>query len=213
MVKRTMASRPNPGKHARSTLDAFRSLRDARIAIFHPHDNNRDTLVQQLQRIGCQTACLWPPPADLPENTDIVLFLLNAEASAKKKLSWLTPSSEIPMIGMVEYENPTILDTALELGCHGILVSPIQAKGILATLIVTIQHFKKVRTLSKRNQRLEEKLQAVNEISAAQAVIARAKNISATDAYKVMREQAMLKRVTIEEIARAILHADGLLNH
>ncbi|MDP8567169.1 ANTAR domain-containing response regulator [Methylophilus aquaticus] len=209
----TVPQRPNSSKQQRTTLDAFRSLRDARIAIFHPQDSHRDTLVQQLQRIGCQTACLWPPPADLPENTDIILFLLNAEASAKKKLSWLTPSSDIPMIGIVEYENPTILDTALALGCHGILVSPVQAKGILTTLIVSIQHFRNVRTLSKRNQRLEEKLQAVNEVSAAQAVIARAKGISAADAYKVMREQAMLKRVTIEEIARAILHADGLLNH
>lgn len=208
-----MASTAKNSKKQRSTLDAFRSLRDARIAIFHPQDSNRDTLVQQLQRIGCQTACLWPPPSALPENTDIVLFLLNAEASAKKKLPWLNTVSSIPIIGMVEYENPTILDTALELGCHGILVSPIQAKGILTTLIVTIQHFQTVRTLSKRNQRLEEKLQAVNEISAAQAVIARAKGISSAEAYKVMRAQAMLKRVTIEEIARAILHADGLLNH
>lgn len=208
-----MANRPNSHKSQRSTLDAFRSLRDARVAIFHPQDSNRDTLVQQLQRIGCQTACQWPPPVELPENTDMVLFLLNAEASAKRKLSWLHPSSAIPMIGMVEYENPTILDTALELGCHGVLVSPVQAKGILATLIVTIQHFRKVQQLNKRNQRLEEKLQSVNEVSAAQVAIARARGINPAEAYKVMREQAMLKRVTIEEIARAILHADGLLNH
>ena len=112
---------------------------------------------------------------------------------------------------MIEYENPTILDTATTLGCHGILVSPTPPHGILSTLIMAIHHFHEVRTLQKRNQRLEQKLQAANEISAAQAILARARGISAIAAYKLMREQAMLKRVTVEEIARAIVHAEGTL--
>ncbi|MCB5191233.1 ANTAR domain-containing protein [Methylobacillus arboreus] len=202
----------SPGKSQRSTLDLFRGLRNARIMIFHPKDENRDTLVQQLQRIGCQALTMWPPLAELPENTDIVFFLLNAEASAKKKPAWLGPSSPIPLIGIVEYENPTTLDTATSLGSHGILVSPIHASGILATLILAIHHFQEIKTLTKRNQRLEQKLQAANQISAAQAILVRTRNISITEAYKVMREQAMLKRTTIEEIARAIIHADGILS-
>lgn len=207
-----MASNGKSSSRQRSTLDLFRSLRNARIAIFHPKDENRDILVQQLLRIGCQTVTLWPPLAELPENTDIVFFLLNAEASAKKKLPWLNPASAIPLIGIVEYENPTILDTATSLGCHGILVSPVHANGILSTLIMAIHHCQEIKALNKRNQRLEQKLQAANQISAAQTILARTRNISAIEAYKAMREQAMLKRVTIEEIARAILHADGILH-
>lgn len=196
---------------SRSTLELFRQLRQSRMTIFHPRDEKCSTLIQQLQRIGCQTVSLWPPTAELPEKTDLVIFLLNAEASNRKKLPWLMPDSPIPLIGMIEYENPTILDTATTLGCHGILVSPTQPHGILSTLIMTIHHFHEVRTLQKRNQRLEQKLQAANEISAAQAILARARGISAIAAYKLMREQAMLKRVTVEEIARAIVHAEGTL--
>ncbi|ABE48731.1 MULTISPECIES: ANTAR domain-containing response regulator [Methylobacillus] len=207
-----MASHSKSSVRQRSTLDLFRNLRNARVAIFHPKDDNRDILVQQLQRIGCQTVTIWPPLADLPEGTDIVFFLLNAEASDKKKLAWLTPASAIPLIGIVEYENPTILDTATSLGCHGILVSPVHHNGILSTLIMAIHHCQQLRLLNKRNQRLEQKLQASNQISAAQAVLARTRDIGAVEAYKIMREQAMLKRVPIEEIARAILHADGILH-
>lgn len=196
---------------SRSTLELFRQLRQSRITLFHPRDEKSHALAQQLERIGCQTTLLWPPTAGLPEKTDLVIFLLNAEAGNKKKLPWLTSDSAIPLIGMIEYENPTILDTATSLGCHGILVSPAQAHGILSTLIMAIHHFHELRALQKRNQRLEQKLQAANEISAAQAILARARGISAIDAYKVMREQAMLKRVTVEDIARAIVHAEGAL--
>ena len=33
-----------------------------------------------------------------------------------------------------------------------------------------------------------------------------------SEAYRVIREQAMAKRVATEEIARAIIHADGILS-
>jgi two-component system, response regulator PdtaR len=204
-----LASKNTSG--SRSTLELFRQLRQSRITIFHPKDEKCTALVQQLQRIGCQTVALWPPTSELPDKTDLVIFMLNAEAGSRRKLPWLTPDSSIPLIGMIEYENPTILDTATTLGCHGILVSPTQAHGILSSLIMAIHHFHEVRVLQKRNQRLEQKLQAANEISTAQAILARARGISAIDAYKVMREQAMLKRVTVEEIARAIVHAEGAL--
>lgn len=202
-----------PASAQRSTLELFRHLRHACITIFHPEDQNREVLVQQLHRIGCQTVALWPPIPQLPADTELVIFLLDAEASAKKKLPWLTPDSAIPLIGVLDYENPTTLETATALGCHGMLVRPLQAKGLLSTLILTMHHCQKLKTLRKRNQRLEEKLQAAGEISAAQAMLAHARGISATEAYKVLREQAMLKRVTVEDIARALLQTDGLLSN
>ncbi len=212
----TPATPQRPTKSAsaqRSTLELFRHLRHACITIFHPEDQNREVLVQQLHRIGCQTVALWPPIPQLPADTELVIFLLDAEASAKKKLPWLTPDSAIPLIGVLDYENPTTLETATALGCHGMLVRPLQAKGLLSTLILTMHHCQQLKTLRKRNQRLEEKLQAAGEISAAQAMLAHARGISATEAYKVLREQAMLKRVTVEDIARALLQTDGLLSN
>lgn len=212
----TPASSQRPAKPAssqRSTLELFRHLRHACITIFHPEDQNREVLVQQLHRIGCQTFTMWPPSPQLPAETELVIFLLDADASAKKKLPWLTPDSSIPLIGVLDYENPTTLETATALGCHGILVRPLQAKGLLSTVILTMHHSQQLKTLRKRNQRLEEKLQAAGEISAAQAMLAHARGISATEAYKILREQAMLKRVTVEDIARALLQTDGLMSN
>lgn len=39
------------------------------------------------------------------------------------------------------------------------------------------------------------------------------RGLSEVDAYRVMREQAMAKRVTIEEIAGAIVNANEILSY
>ena len=40
----------------------------------------------------------------------------------------------------------------------------------------------------------------------------RTRGVSDAEAYKIIREQAMSKRVATEEIARAIIHADEILS-
>ena len=46
----------------------------------------------------------------------------------------------------------------------------------------------------------------------AKAILVRTRKVSDSEAYRVIREQAMTKRVATEEIARAIIHADGILS-
>jgi AmiR/NasT family two-component response regulator len=41
----------------------------------------------------------------------------------------------------------------------------------------------------------------------------RTRNVSDTEAYRLIREQAMSKRVGTEEIANAIIQADAVLNY
>ena len=53
----------------------------------------------------------------------------------------------------------------------------------------------------------------VNQISQAKAILARTHNVSDEHAYRIMREQAMKKRVATEEIARAIINANDVLSY
>ena len=66
--------------------------------------------------------------------------------------------------------------------------------------------------LRRRVGRLEQKLLCANQISEAKAILVRTRNISDEEAYRVIREQAMSKRIATEDIARAIIHADGILS-
>ena len=60
--------------------------------------------------------------------------------------------------------------------------------------------------------RLEQKLQAANQIHDAKAILMRTRGVNNTEAYRIIREQAMSKRVATEDIARAIIHANEILS-
>ena len=68
------------------------------------------------------------------------------------------------------------------------------------------------RELRRRATRLEQKLVSANQISEAKAILVRTRHVSDSEAYRVIREQAMSKRVATEEIARAIINANGILS-
>ena len=92
------------------------------------------------------------------------------------------------------------------------LVSPLRAAGILTSLAVARHTHADLHEARRRNARLEQKLLSANEISEAKAILVRTRHVSDTEAYRVIREQAMAKRVATEEIARAIIHADSILS-
>lgn len=51
----------------------------------------------------------------------------------------------------------------------------------------------------------------MNQISEAKSIIMRTRSVSDAEAYRILREQAMSKRIAIEEIARSIINANAIL--
>lgn len=125
------------------------------------------------------------------------------------KCSWMGGEPQIPVIAVINYENPTIVDAALHMGARAVITCPVRSSGILSSLVLAKQLTEEMRTYRRRMERLEQKLLSANQISQAKAILMRTRNVSDADAYRIIREQAMGKRVPTEEIARAIIHADG----
>ena len=199
------------GRVQRSTPDLLRNLRNSRVMVFHPRDSDGELLVQQLQRIGCQVLTMWPPLPELPESVD-VLFCAVQPDQAAVSCTWMGAETAIPVIAIINYENPTVVDAALRMGAVAVLVSPVRSAGILSTLAMAKHAHAERRELSRRALRLEQKLASVNTVSEAKAILVRTRQVTDSEAYRVMREQAMSKRVPVEEIAQAIIHADGILS-
>ena len=99
------------------------------------------------------------------------------------------------------------------------LVSPLRSAGILSSLALALalalakQAQAEWRELRRRITRLEQKLQSANQISEAKAILVRTGQVSDDEAYRIIREQAMRIRLATEDIARAIIHANGVLSH
>ena len=211
LLNRQDPEREEAGRAQRTTPDLLRNLRNLRIMVFHPRDADGEMLTQQLQRIGCQVTTLWPPLPELPETADAVFCSVRPDHAAFK-CSWMSVESLVPMIAVINYENPTIVDAALHMGARAVITSPVRSLGILSSLALAKQLTEELRGCRKRIERLEQKMLNANQISQAKTILIRTRNVSDDEAYRIIREQAMSKRVFTEDIARAIIHADGILS-
>jgi AmiR/NasT family two-component response regulator len=200
------------GRVQRSTPDLLRNLRNTRVVVFHPKDADGEMLVQQLERIGCQVISLWPPLPELPDTVDVVFCAVRPDHAAMR-CAWMGGEPPVPVIAVINYENPTVVDAALRLGARAVLVSPLRSAGILSSLALAKQAQAEWRELRRRITRLEQKLLSANQISEAKAILVRTRQVSDDEAYRIIREQAMSKRLATEDIARAIIHANGVLSH
>ena len=204
-----MAPDPRP-RASRPTPSPLRDLRSLKVAVFHPDDADGVQLTQQLQRIGCQVQAFWPPMPVLPAGLDVV-FLAVRPDSIDFGYEWARGDECPTVIAVLTYENPTIVEAALHLGATAVLPSPVRSFGLLSTLVVARQADLANKAQAKRVRKLEAKMLGVRRIAEAKEILMRTRQVSESEAYDLIRDQAMTKRVTTEEIAAAIINANEIL--
>ena len=195
----------------REAPQILRDLRSLRVCVFHPRDQDGQGLTRQLERIGCQVQAFWPPLPDLPEGTDVVFLALSPDMLSAD-FAWCQREDTPPIIAVITYENPTLIEAVLRLGAIATVASPVRSFGLLSVLVLARDWHDTVKKQQKRITQLEAKLRGARQIAEAQEILCTKHGISKEEAYHVIREQAMQKRVTAEEIARSIINANEILS-
>lgn len=188
----------------------LRDLRSLRVCVFHPRDQDGADLTRQLERIGCQVQAFWPPLLELPQGVDVIFMALSPDM-ADADFSWCQSDDGVPVIAVIAYENPTVIEAVLRLGAIATVASPVRSFGLLPVLVLARELYDSMRKQTKRIAQLEAKLLGVRQIGEAQEILCVQHAISKEEAYRVIREQAMQKRVTAEEIAKSIINANDIL--
>jgi AmiR/NasT family two-component response regulator len=116
------------------------------------------------------------------------------------------------VIAIIAYENPTLIEAVLRLGAIATVASPVRSFGLLSVLVLARDWHGTVKKQQKRITQLESKLRGARQIAEAQEILCAQHGISKEEAYRVIRDQAMQKRVTAEEIARSIINANEILS-
>ncbi len=197
-------------KNTNGTPRALRELRSLRVTVFHPDDQDGQELIGQLQRIGCQVKAFWPPLEKLPDEADLVFLAVRPEALSVD-LPWLRRETPPPVIAVVTYENPVIVEAVLRLNAYGVIASPVKSFGLLTSIVVAVNQADNAKGRDKYVVRLEQRLAAQRKIAKAKVILMQSRNISEDEAYNMIRNQAMSRRVTTEEIADAVIKANELL--
>lgn len=180
------------------------------MAVFHSDDKEREELTRHLQRFGCEVYACWPPRPDLAPETDMVFLSIVPNGIIPK---WaLNRDIDGPaLVAIVNYESPTVIESVLKLGAENVVTSPVKVFGLLATLVLSRQIRERRRLLHKNIQRLEEKIAGVRNVTEAKTILMRCRRIPEAEAYRFLREQAMARRVTVEQMAIMIIEARKVL--
>ena len=191
----------------------LKNLREISVAVIHPPDEDGKMILDQLARIGCRNALMWPPPEALPSKFDVAFVGLFFDHQDEVKA--MLRRSEPPgptIIGVVNYENPAMLELLLDVNATAATSKPVKGFGVLTNLVVAraIWH----QQLADKDQiaRLEKKIKGQKTVAKAKSILMDMHGLSERDAHNVLREQAMSKRIPIDEMAQAIITASELLS-
>ncbi|WP_371347683.1 ANTAR domain-containing response regulator [Ancylobacter sp. IITR112] len=193
-------------------MQVLKDVRGLRVEVIHPPDEERAQLVDHLRRIGCAVGLTWPVPAEWPAEADVVLLAIEPEARpALARLLKADAARRPTLIAIVGYENPATLQLVLESGAVAVVERPIRPFGLLTTLTLARTLWLEREEARKRLARLEQKLAGLQTIQRAKSILMENLGLSEEDAHQSLRRQAMDKRVPMEDMAAALIHASELL--
>lgn len=177
------------------------NFRGLRALVVHGDDVNRETLVSVLGRLGLEVSVLAPdmlsaeglPPAD------ILLF------DADEDVLGPCPGrqgAEVPTIALIGHEAPSRLARVVAHRCDSHILKPIRTTGVFTALLLAVNgHHRRLRS-ERELDALRQRLSGRREVMKA---VLRLMSLTGCDedaAYERLRQEAMNRRVPIEDVAR-----------
>lgn len=197
-----------------SSSQILNNIRSLRSLVVHPPDSHAEELVAHLSRIGCRTEARWPPPESLPAHVDIVFLEVRETVPEPVERMLADSGSDRPtLVGLAGYENPSVLQSVLDLRVEAVITKPLRPYGVLTSLVMARRIWEERRRLDKKIEKLDEKVKNQQKVTRAKFILMNLHKISEEEAYRRIRSQAMAKRTTTVEIAQAIINADGILGN
>lgn len=181
-------------------------LRQAKILVIHPRDDDGAALVDHLKRLGCEVKAVWPAPAAIPADTDAV-FVQVGETTVED-LATLLETASTAVIAIVTYESPTSLKAVIDLNAHGVLTKPLRQLGVLTQFALARYRFSYETRLANKVKKLEETMKGRRTIEKAVKVLTAMNGLDEEAAYKQIRDQATAKRVAVVSVAEGIIAAN-----
>lgn len=195
-------------------IQIIKDLRGLKIQVIHPPDPDGVSLVEHLRRIGCMAEAQWPIPDTFAPGIDVAMLAIDHEGRDRiGKLLRGAGANGPTILAIVSYEDPSTLQMVLESEALAVIERPIRPFGVLSSLAIARSLHLEREQGRRRVRKLERKLAGIQTMQRAKEVLMSSRALSEEEAYKLIREQAMAKRVPMEEMAKAILQANDVLTY
>lgn len=188
----------------------YEDLRSICVAVVYPPGEDRDVVVQQLQRIGCRLKVVWPFPPEPPKHADVIFFWVFQELEGNS--TWTATSVNAALVALSDYESPTTLKLLLNTQAHGVITKPFRSAGILSTLVLARSSQGFQERLQGKIDKLETTMKSRRQIEKAIRMLVDNQGMTEAKAYEHMRARATSLRVTVGEVALMLIEAQEAMD-
>ncbi len=193
----------------RKGREFFKDFRGLEFLVVVPFDEDGNNISRELRRLGGVVKQLWPAPAPLPTEGEILICELFPDIA--ECTSWLPGNSPLPFILHVPRNREIDFREIRNCAPHGLLYSPVTETLIATTILFAREQFSYERRLRFRINRLDDNLRSMRSVEKAKAILMEARGIGEDEAYRALRQTAMERRITLGTIAKAIVDSHELL--
>lgn len=111
-----------------------------------------------------------------------------------------------PVVMVTAFSQQTYVEAATAAGAMAYLVKPFQKRDILPAMTVAVSRFAEARALEAEVEDLNERLESRKAVERAKGVLM-SKGLSEPEAFKRLQKLAMDKRMSLRQVAEAVLLA------
>jgi AmiR/NasT family two-component response regulator len=169
--------------------------------ILHREDANTERLTRQLGLLGIRAMRRWEPLTSW-DGADVVLV------DADQGWDDLLPAGDRPcrpLVALLGSEAPGRIAWAMKQGASAIIPKPVATSAVYPALVMAVSIHEERKVVTERLQYLEERVRMRPLVHAAVEKLVAARGLDEDRAYAVLRDCAMRRRLSMEQVAAIFL--------
>ena len=136
---------------------------------------------------------------------DIKMPQMDGIAAAKK----IAEEKLAPVLLLTAFSQPEIVEKAKDSGVLGYLVKPVQETSLFPAIEIALSRWREMQGLEEELAGLRDTLEMRKTLDRAKGILMAAHHLSEPEAYRRIQQYAMMKRLTVKEVAVAVIKAAG----
>jgi AmiR/NasT family two-component response regulator len=174
-----------------------------RALVLHRPDEAIARLDRQLRLIGLEVEQRWAPmsPGETPD-----MVLVDADQGWSGLLPWEPgAAATTPVVALLGSEAPGRIAWAIDQGAGAIIAKPVAAAAVYPALVLALHAFDERRAAERKIETLGQRVRLRAIVAKAVEAIALAQQTDEDAAYRLLRDFAMRRRMTLEQAAGMVL--------
>ncbi len=117
-----------------------------------------------------------------------------------------------PVIVLVSAHSQSMVEKAKEARVSALLIKPVDEAGLLPAIELALANYVEIVRLETKVKELKELLETRKLLERAKGILMETMGLSEAEAFRRMQRQSMNKRISMRQVAEAVILAQNLKN-